>query len=365
MTKKFVIFGLILTFLFCCEKNDEEIENVQQPDFHPSTIVVKVDERMELLAVVQHFTTWAKKVHTKLDLSYKTDVDNYFSKFSTHRAVVLSESLSNNNFSYDAPPAFVLYHSFLPDFKQITPYSDYLKNRAGKKDNLKDFAQALHDFAIDSRFLDFFNTHKDYYKQITDSIKRELPDLNYIKIIENYYGSFNKSYTIIVTPLFHSGGYGSTIYTEQGELIYSIQGPAKSINGFPLFGGQEWFENVTLHEFSHSFINPITNNNLSAINKYSKLFLPVEMVMKNMAYDNWQPCVNEHLVRVCVARLNGSLNGEDKKRLILENEFKRGFIYIYELDSTMSEYENYRDKYKTFEDFYSEIVKCFSNISNK
>jgi len=355
MTKKFVIFGLIITFLFSCGKDEEDIEIAQHPDYHRSGIVLKVDERMELLAIVQHFTSWAKKGHTKLDLSYKKEVDNYFSRFSTHRAFVLSESLSNSNFRYDAPPTFVLHHSYLPDFKQITPYSDYLKNRAGKNDNLKDFAQALRDFAVDSRFLDFFSSHKDYYKQITDSIEQGLPVLDYIKVIENYYGSFNKSYNIIVSPLFHSGGYGSSIYADQGELIYSIQGPAKSINGFPLYGGQEWFEYVTLHEFSHSFINPITNNNLSEINKYSKLFLPIEAVMKNLAYDNWQTCVNEHLVRVCVARMNG----------LLENEYKRGFIYIHELDSIMSNYENNRNKYKTFEDFYGEIIKCFSGISNK
>ena len=40
-----------------------------------------VDPRMELLAVAQHFTSWAPGGHIKSNTTYKQDVDRYFHDF--------------------------------------------------------------------------------------------------------------------------------------------------------------------------------------------------------------------------------------------------------------------------------------------
>lgn len=351
--KKLILPGLILILFISCKN---EVKNIEKK------VEIKVDERIELLAVVQHFTTWANYGHTRYNLTYKSEVEEYFKPYSDHEAIKVCQELYESDFSFDAPPAFVLYCSELPDFEQIIPYTEYLIDRAGSELKLKEFANSLRDFATKSNFINFYNSKADFYKQVVDSIKQNIPD-NYIDMLENYYGDEKEGYTIIASPLFHSGGFGPHIQSDSGELIYSIQGPKNSINGFPVFGDKEFFKGIMLHEFSHSFVNSITEKNLEAINNSENLFNPIENKMKRMAYPEWSICVNEHLVRVNVARMSAKLN--HNKSDILKQEFNRGFIYIYDLDSLMGKYENSRDINERYEDFYPEIVKYFDNKNAK
>ena len=83
-----------------------------------------------------------------------------------------------------------------------------------------------------------------------------------------------------------------------------------------------------------------------------------------MAYNNWIACVNEHLVRVNVARFALQLKDEEAKDEILKSEYDKGFRYIYELDEVMNVYEQNRETYNSYQDYYFEILDCFGKINN-
>ncbi|QGY46856.1 DUF4932 domain-containing protein [Maribellus comscasis] len=352
--KNQILSGLIIFLFISCET---EVKNIEKK------INIKVDERIELLSIVQHFTTWAAYGHNRYDLYYQSEVEEYFKPYSDHQAVKLCQELYDFGFSFDAPPTFVLYHSELPGFEQSTPYTEYLISRAGSELKLKEFANSLQNFAIKSNFEKFYNSQTDFYKRVVDSIKQTIPDENYIRTLENYYGDKKESYTIIADPLFQRGGYGPQIQSDDGELVYSILGAKNSINGFPVFGDKNIFEHIMLHEFSHSFVNPVTERYLKAVNNSENLFEPIENKMRKMAYPEWSICVNEHLVRVNVARMLAKL--KHNKSDILKQEFNRGFIYIYDLDSLMEGYESSRNIFKKYEDFYPEIINYFDDRNAK
>ena len=362
--KNFLPFVILIILCFSCKKDNPK--ETYKSDCSKGEFSMWVDDRIELLSVVQHFTTWAAIRHTKYDVAYKHEVDSFFSAYSNHRAVSLCQQFIDNHFAYDAPAAFVLYHNHLPGFEQNTPYTDYLINRAGSKSKLEDFAEALKDFAEESDFLTFYNAHKEYYDSLIAYIEGYIPDdIDYIDVVENYYGSCKLSYNLIAAPLFHAGGYGPEIETDSGKHIFSIQGPSSSKEGIPVFGDKAWFEYVTLHEFSHSFVNPTTSTFNKEIYNSSELFTPIEKIMKQQNYSNWETCVNEHLVRTNVARMNYLLNGEKSKNKVLQNEYNQGFIYIYQLDTLMQRYENNRDLFPTYDSFYQEIVSCFNTMKSK
>lgn len=111
--------------------------------------------------------------------------------------------------------------------------------------------------------------------------------MNYIELIEDYYGEAKYKYIIIPTPLFDGSGYGPRVCLPEGEYVYNVLGPSNSNNGIPSFGRKDYFRHILLHEFSHSFVNPITEKNIEEINKSSKLFAPIEEAMKGHAYSNW------------------------------------------------------------------------------
>ena len=96
---------LILTILFCGCKKDDNIVN--PPPTAESQLTIKVDPRMELLSVIQHFTSWSANGHIKSDVQYKKDIDIYFKGFVNSAAVTKSEQLLANGFGYNAPPEFM------------------------------------------------------------------------------------------------------------------------------------------------------------------------------------------------------------------------------------------------------------------
>lgn len=361
-TKTLLIIVFIFSLISCDVSNVEPIYEEPTVELN-SALKITVDPRTELLAVIQHFTSWADKRHTKLDFDYLESIDSYFKAYSNHPAVVKSEVLTNSGFSFDAPAAFVLYHSNPPEFEQTVPYTDYLIYRSGGESNLVDFANKIRDFAVESNFMEFYNEYKNLYEDITTNIVNTINDRDYIEIIENYYGESKRSYNIIPTALFHAGGYGPEVITDEGTDIYNICGPVGVDGDKPYFGGKDYFVFILLHEFSHSFVNPLTNENLTEINECYKLFEPIRTKMEQQNYGNWSTCVNEHLVRANVARFFLHLEGESRKNAILNSEYKMGFIYIKYIDELLDEYEDNRETYTTYKSFYPRIIELFKKLA--
>jgi predicted HD phosphohydrolase len=348
---------LILTLLFFGCGKDQDIVN--PPPAAESQITIKVDPRMELLSVIQHFTSWSANGHIKPDVQYKEDIDNYFKGFEKSAAVKKSEQLLTNGFGYDVPAEFILYHSDPPYFKQIIPYSNHLINLAGSESILKDYADAIRDFAVKSNFMDFYNSHQGFYEEIKNEAKKAVGNEDYIMGLEYYYGEKKNSYTIILVPLF-ACNYGIQVESSMGRNIYCILGTMNTLNNQPSYD-DDWIIYNLLHEFSHSFVNPVTAKYSSEIDKSKSLFEPIKTAMVQQAYMTWETCVNEHLVRTNVARfaLQGGKTYHDQ---IIQFELNYGFIYITNLDSLMEKYENNRGTYGTYENFYPEIIKLFDSL---
>ncbi len=326
------------------------------------SINVSIDPRMELLSIVQFLSDYP--ILTRLNFSYKQEIMDNFSSLKYHNAVSLFKEMARTGFNFDAPPTAMLFLSDPPELKNVIPFTNYIIMRAGGKEKLNTFIESLRDFATKSDFMKFYSSHKDLYSKIVNNVKSKMNAQEYIELLESYYGISQSSYNIVTTPLFHCGGYGPNIERENGLLdIYSIIGPCDVKNSIPIFGSEEDFKYITWHEFSHSFVNPVTEKYKTELNKYSKLFSPVSEAMSNMAYGDWIICVNEHLVRAIVARFNELKVSTEEANSILRAEINLGFVYIEHIYNLLKLYESNRNKYPTFADFYPEIVSLFKNLS--
>ncbi|MEG0775402.1 DUF4932 domain-containing protein, partial [Clostridium sp.] len=341
----------------------EDLKPVSQ---NVNGINMMIDPRMELLSVVQATGTYDEQYDliTNVDFDYKKDIMKYFSDFSNHDAVKVFNNMSRSGFSFDAPPTAMLYLSNPLNLKTNQDFSDYLKNRAGEEE-LNKFTLELRNFAMDTRFHEFFNKHRKFYDSVIEENAKILGNTNYIDNLEQYYGMKQNSYNIILSPMFHNGGFGPRVENENGKYdVYSIQGTSSVKNNIPIFGNESGFRYVALHEFSHSFINPLTEENISEVNKYSRLFNPISEKMSKQAYTSWDICVNEHIVRAVVSRITFIHQGKEAYDKLITYEKEIGFLYIDALTKQLEEFENNRDKYKTFEDFYPELLKGFKDLSS-
>lgn len=375
-----VLFTLICN---CEEKNKNGIT--------PS-LNITVDPRIELLAVVQFLSGYGERTGliTRYDFPYKADVSEYFSTYKNHPAVKLFEEMSISGFSFDAPPQAVLHLSNPPELALQVPFTRYLKRRARGEEKLEKFIQELRDFAQKTNFTSFFEAHKGTYSKLVSDTYSKMQGVDFIRTLENYYGMKQKSYNIILAPLFHPGGFGPRIDPEgssgpvlnfikslqylifnrwsgKSYEVYNICGPISVENGIPSFGTQEGFRQLAWHEFGHSFVNPLSESlkNRIKISEYSSLFTPIREKMEKEGYSNWETCVNEHIVRAVTARLTfihfGKQAGEDE----LRDQKSRRFVYIEPLCKKLEEYEIRRDKYPALADFFPELLDVFKEISKK
>lgn len=149
-------------------------------------------------------------------------------------AVRLFAEMSEQGFSFDAPPTAMLHLTDPPELAVRVPLTAYLMRRAGGEKPLLEFIAALRDFAEVSRFTGFFEAHAGTYGEMIAAAERAMGDVNYFEMLESYYGMRQNSYSILLAPLFHQGGNGPRIDRSDGELdIFNIVGPLAVENGLP------------------------------------------------------------------------------------------------------------------------------------
>ncbi len=333
---------------------------------HVSRLHIEVDPRLELLAVIQFLSNYQEQLPVRLltdfDFPYKQETTDYFMPYANHRAIVLFEQMSSQGFNFDAPPTVMIHLSLPPDLTIQYPLSEELITRVGGLEQLEEFLEASREFALDTNFMSFFEQHEPFYQQLVDNVSVDYADLI---SLETYYGMQQHSYNIILVPLYLAGGYGPLIKHPNGSYdVYSISGPYNVVDNIPTFGSSESFRHLIWHEFSHSFVNPLTAKHWDEIELYNDAYEPIQDQMHQYGYGTWETSVNEHIVRAIVVRLTQRNFGDERGKQALKNEINWGFIYTEALVEELKQFELYRDEYPTLADFYPQLIGVFKEVTD-
>ena len=126
--------------------------------------------------------------------------------------------------------------------------------------------------------------------------------------------------------------------------------------------------NTLVHEFNHSFVNPLVNNPKyhAEIEKAgNKLFTLSRKVMSRNAYSNWQSVINESIVSLAVILylMDNEIEKEKIRHSIIE-EMSAGFYWMPEMVNCLQYYTNNRYTFPTFDSFYPVIIEFFQNLSD-
>jgi len=333
-----------------------------------NSLAVVVDPRMELLSIVQYlsdYRTAYPSLVTQNQFQYRTEADEWFSRSKDHPVMEMFSRMASRGFGFDAPPYFVLYLNEDLSFDPATATDERFDlKRAGGKDQLVRFAAALEKFAADSGFPEFYEKHFPYYKQIAEDTMKTVGAGDNVGEIEKYYGDKRNSYSVVISPLFGHGSYGPQIERKKGvKDIYCIMGPTGVRDGIPVFGTTETFNFLQRHEFSHSFVNPVTSKHWDLVGKYSNLLPAMAEKMRASAYAEWQTVVNESIIRAVTSRLAYRLDGREAGDKELNKNKSLGFVFTDALVGKLEEYEQNRSKYPTLDSYYPELVKAFEGLS--
>ena len=137
---------------------------------------------------------------------------------------------------------------------------------------------------------------------------------------------------------------------------FPVSKKTKKKNLFDTTNREKNIIDTVVHEFCHSYINPITQK--SKINLPINFFDKIKSQMNKIAYTNDNSIINEHIVRAIELRFLKMYYDDDEwiQRRIKKLK-DQGFIYIDIIIDSLKYYESHREKYPNLDFFYPQIIK--------
>lgn len=215
-----------------------------------------------------------------------------FSDFNKHDIMKILLSTIRRGFYYDAIPSAIYHFDEDFRFRDDIEVDELVMRRAGGKRRLEALMVQLKSFRMDSDFDAFFRSNEDLYMEMMGRAHDITSRYEVGEIMETFYGKPIENATVTITP-FAQFAYGCYIKLKDGTL------EMHPTLGVP--DNEEIFLNTLIHEFSHSFVNPLTSEHMDIVEATKSLHKPIRKQMSRQAYTNWETVINEHIVRANTA----------------------------------------------------------------
>lgn len=359
-TIKNLITILLISFIGCNNNN--------------KTIQVEINRNIETVSILYLIAEIGLQTPSG---SFSLEAKEYFFKYKEHKAVEMLNKIINNTRSWNSPLEIILHCTEVPNIKLVYELDDEFYKSLSENQNIEEgrnyineFLTSFKDFYKIAKVDNFINMHQKHYNKALSDVKLNLPNKNFIETMEEYYGQEKLCYNLIPSPvLFPEIGLGLRISTPKGLIVNNVFGAfldSNSSEGYSYgFDSHSKIRDLSVHEFGHSFVNPITelSENRELIAKYSYLFTPIQSYMSDQAYRTWWICVTEHIVRLGEIRIALALNDSLTAVKIRNDNIDKNFIYLPYLEKNILSYENNRKKYKSFEEYLPILLEnTFSEI---
>ena len=246
-------------------------------------------------------------------------------------------------------------------------YIAFSKSR-DPQEALRNVTQFLEGFNAFSREVDFdtyLQEWRPYYEKAMEEISGNLPTTDFIPAMEHYFDRSFSSYTLIPSLTIPKGmGFGlnlgnSGVFNIFGALDY--QNIAEKDSLVMGFANEQELRELSIHEFGHSFVNPIFARLPEAsITKTAALFEPIREAIYQQGYNTWGACLNEHFVRSAELYLSELYDTpEAYQDLYREYVESRQFIYV---PLILEELKESARAGRTFEDA---VTRSMNRLSEK
>jgi hypothetical protein len=227
------------------------------------------------------------------------------------------------------------------------------------------FLSAARQFVRDTAFNSFLEQHQGLYEITTIRLRAMLEESAHLEWYESFFGERPGASFTVVPALFNGGAnYGPRYRGPQGrESLYSILGVWKTDGaGLPEFTSD--MLGTVVHEFSHSFANPIIDRHAAELAAAGeKIFPHVADRMRAQGYGNAGTMLRESLVRASTVRFIHRYEGAEAARLAAQAEADRGFLWTPHLADLLAEYEALRDTYPTLDSFAPRLIEFFAGYA--
>lgn len=324
-------------------------------------ITVTVDPRVELVAITQHLSGYAKRHQGRindLDHPYLNELRQHFEAFKSHESI---QRLAVSGVGGSAPigiavnmsdPNDVVLRGSLPADQISTPRAEA-------------YVDALRAFAQASGFMGFFEAHRASYETIVADFQKTI-DLPVIADeLERYCGTQPDRYVIVLAPLLGRTWFGPSATAPDGTRIsYAVIPPHTVAEGHLVFGSRSMLGDYVCHEFGHSFVNPLVDKHWAELDKHCALMEKIRYAEGQNYGREWKTCLYEHIDRAVTARIVLRQKGEAAYAQQLADDTRRGFVFVEALCRSLEAYEQNREKFPTLDSYFPELARVLARLQD-
>lgn len=220
---------------------------------------------------------------------------------------------------------------------------------------IRSIIEQVNQFSKSAHFEEVWKNLDSARSATLQQLDEHKPSQKLIGELEHFYGQSYSQYEIVPSLTLWSGpGFG--IRSQEENKATFVLGPLEKDYDFT----SDLFTSLTIHEFGHSFVNHIVEENNDIISKTSELFEEIEASIRQQGYSNWSTCVIEHFVRageVIIPELMGD-NATSQSNLQY-HVIEKDFIYLEYLVDRLKEYR--LDQKLSYSEAVSRTLKDFQN----
>lgn len=303
---------------------------------------------------------------------YCAKADAYFAPFKNHPVVEKAREYSESGIGYDAVASYGLHLVISSDGK-ISFNEQFAKNGDTSFDRWteqqkEEFLPLLEDFYRESEF------HKWYLstapvqgeaKQAFAKVASQL-DMNWF---DTFFGPRpeNSQFQIVLSILCGVNNYGcSATMKSGGERLSPVISCCQVDDGGNLFYNTDIVVPIIVHEFCHSYCNPLNARYWNGMKKNATaVFKLNDEKLSAMAYTTPEIMMDETFVRSCVIRYQLSHGRADQKAVLVAEPMDMGFLLTADVVDALNQYEQQRGHYARMNDFMPQIVKTVNAFNCK
>ena len=324
-------------------------------------IKVEVSETVELMAILSR-TAGFREYCMDLGGQYTKETEEWFSPFHSHPAIAYCQDLrAKHGISYDAVMNMAI--NLEADGRKVamTGGRNSLEKR-WQDVEIDTFLVRLNQFYTDTRFHDFYTQHRSFYESVLHTYEQNVMQYFHQEWYPRFYGTEpTEKFGVIIGFTNGGGNYGpSRQLPGQPKEVFAICGYSVDDKTGKAFENGTDYAATLIHEFNHSFVNPLYDANNDRFGPIGeKLLKRHYRNMSNQAYRNAATVINESIVRAAVIiYMQESGFTADEVKAEMYDQIARDFLWMPELVSAMQYYTKHRNRYKTLRDYYPEIAKC-------
>ena len=262
----------------------------------------EVSETVELMSILSR-TAGFQEFSDDLAGQYSKDTEAWFAKYGEHPTVAYYKDIrAKYGIGYERVTNMAVHLDIDKGKVKLVGDRAELGNSGWQNVDLDEFVKRLNMFYADTHFHEFFEQHKPFYDEFLKTYDSYV--MGYLH--PEWFGRFyNGSEPTGQFRLIIGFTYGTTNNSASRQLpgqpreVFAVCG----YNLNPSTGRLLFDTSLPLHEFNHSFVNPLLDKAENARTMQevgTGLFKLSQSVMEQLHYNDWHIVINESLVRVAV-----------------------------------------------------------------